>query len=303
MRKNFLVIGGGVGPAASVMFHKKIVDKTQNKNLGDQGHLPLIHLSMSPYILDRTKFLMREIDTNPGINMGLAVKEACKSYDGIARNFIVGVPCNTFHSSRVFDAYRSIIDHPRIKVVHMIKETMQHIKDKHGGKKVILLSTTGTRNKGVYQPPQGSEIDLITCTDKQQDIVMGAIYNKAYAIKSANPNYSVALADFENVIKDIIEIAEANEYQNAESERRDVVRYDFCVIMGCTEIPLAYNEARGKELQLGEMSNYIDPMDLLARRMVELAENEVDVSEDQVPSFNKENAERFTRDLFPLSKL
>ena len=60
-----LGIGGGVGPSAGVGLHQKIIDNTRSKT--DQGHFTVVHISRSAHIQDRTKFLLGEIETNPGM--------------------------------------------------------------------------------------------------------------------------------------------------------------------------------------------------------------------------------------------
>jgi hypothetical protein len=60
-----LGIGGGVGPSAGVGLHQKIIDNTRSKT--DQGHFTVVHISRSAHIQDRTKFLLGEIEINPGV--------------------------------------------------------------------------------------------------------------------------------------------------------------------------------------------------------------------------------------------
>ena len=325
-KKNFLVIGGGVGPAAGVMFHDKIVNMVDNRGMGDQGHAPVIHLSMSPYVLDRTKFLLenpRGEIPNPGINMGLAVREACKAYASAAQNFVVGVPCNTFHSPAVYSAYESSLQHPRIKLINMIEETARHPKlvnsPENQVQKIILLSTRGTRDTEVYDPyfktipltkcnggPKGEKSDLQetyfngergainrgVVRNNMQGAVMAAIYDPEHGVKGTRPNWERAFALFEAVVAFMVEDT------NPENCR---------VIMGCTEIPLAYQRGSGREpLILGNIQNYVDPMDCLAKAMTLAGEYRLkgqldgDVAAEDIPRINKANAEEFTRDLAPI---
>ncbi len=325
-KKNFLVIGGGVGPAAGVMFHDKIVNMADNRRMADQGHAPVIHLSMSPYVLDRTKFLLENPDLsipNPGINMGLAVREACKAYECAAQNFVVGVPCNTFHSPAVYSAYESSLRHPRIKLINMIGETACHPmleeNDRNHVEKIILLSTRGTRDTGVYDRyfktipltkcsggPKNSESDLQktyfsgeTASVKKdvvqanmQGAVMAAIYDPVHGVKGKEPNLKRAFELFEAVVEILVGDSDPNNCR---------------VIMGCTEIPLAYLKRKQEDpLVLEDFKNYVDPMDCLAKAMILAGgyalktNSKGDVESAEIPQINKQNAEEFTRDLAPI---
>ncbi|MEP4191052.1 MAG: hypothetical protein ABJN51_08235 [Sneathiella sp.] len=362
-KKNFLVIGGGVGPAAGVMFHDKIVDLVNNRNLKDQGHAPVIHLSMSPYVLDRTRFLKNEIQDNPGINMALAVKAASESFGDSAGDFVVGVPCNTFHSKRVFNAYRAILSHPRIHLIHMINETADAIPPTplaEGGEirpktKVILLSTRGTRDTNVYDEGftqdgkpsricingdeagnRNKDIILLKCNGEsdendgnlshffpggaggalgainndlvvanQQGAVMAAIYDGRHGVKGRHPDYRAARQVFERVVERLVRT-------NGGGVRGEDQNTQFKVIMGCTEIPIAYK----KEAEAGRGDNflnadqqYLDPMDVLGKKMIDVGGyplsgvDMVPMDAIQIDPNNHDNAFQFTKNMFPLSKL
>lgn len=324
--QNILVIGGGVGPAAGVALHQKIIDITDNSGLLDQGHAPVIHLSMSPFVLDRTKYLLNNAEgliPNPGVNMGICVSRACQAYSDYADRFIVGVPCNTFHSRAVFAKYSQIVRHPRIQLVNMIEETARYIRPiLERRKKVILLSTRGTRDTRVYtecgeliECDEGRDLD--NSNDKiqghffaggrviegnvvseenvrgnQQGAVMAAIYDPVHGVKGSLPNWANAKILFETVVSQLM-------------HRAQIVRDDCCVIMGCTEIPLAYKEDVIREFAGCNAGAYVDPMDLLAQKMVTLAGYHLMSEErgvaappdDVIRRQNKQTAEEFTRSL------
>ncbi len=321
-KKNFLVIGGGVGPAAGVMFHEKIVNMVDNRGMADQGHAPVIHLSMSPYVLDRTKFLLSNPDQsipNPGINMGLAVNYACRAFDGAAHNFIVGVPCNTFHSGKVFESYRARLSNPRIQIVNMIEETALLLATR-SEKNIILLSTRGTRDTGVYSdyiekiPSKNllecdggknkgdrsydktqkhfftpdDKVDDEVVAENQQGAVMAAIYDPEFGVKGGTPNLIRAKALFETVTRQL-------------SQDKDPKT--VCVIMGCTEIPIAYQDSCNENVFLRDIGKYVDPMDLLAKSMIKRggyalkSEEAPAVDQEEISGINKGIAEEFTRDM------
>ncbi len=288
MNRNILVIGGGVGPAASVAFHEKIVNMTENGAAGDQGHASVVHISMSQFIKDRTAFIRDGVEPNPGSVMGDLVHATCNAYSKLGGDFVVGVPCNTFHSPVVFNAYQKYLQNPRIKTVNMIESTANYLGANCRGKKVILLSTRGTRDTGVYHNycQENPDFDFTTCkapdeamdrnsandksvaaflkdngepdpakiAENPQGAIMAAIYGVERGIKSIVGDWEINFKIFEAVIQTIIGEDNPANYR---------------VIMGCTEIPLAYAKAiaRDAETKLDKAS-YIDPMDILAANMI-----------------------------------
>ncbi len=267
--RNILVVGGGVGPEAGTLFHRKIIEMTDNGESGDQGHANLLHVSFSQFVQDRTAYLkldaQREeeiqkgnivpnIGLNPGQEMALVVNNAMKGFSQMGGEFVIGVPCNTFHSKKIFDEFTNFTRNPRVNQLNMIQLTAAFLKEKHLNKKIILLSTEGTRDTRVYR---SAEIqNLIECNDEQQHIVTQAIYNKEDGIKSNTPDYLKSAAAFEHVVNQIINGQDRNEY---------------CVIMGCTEIPIAYAKLEKSEegRKQGRYAGcYVDPMDVLAVNML-----------------------------------
>jgi aspartate racemase len=184
-----LGIGGGVGPSAGVGLHQKIIDNT--KSTTDQGHFSVIHICRAPHIPDRTKFLLGEIDTNPGIGMAEAVwaiASAAKTNDEVA---VVAVPCNTFHAPPVWRSYvnhlRSLgADGSAVRLIHMLDECVSFIKDvAPSAKRIGLMSTTGTRESRVYRDllePQGYEVLEVPAV--AQFDVHETIYNQEWGINS-----------------------------------------------------------------------------------------------------------------------
>lgn len=288
MNRNILVIGGGVGPAASVAFHEKIVNMTENGDASDQGHASVVHISMSQFIKDRTAFIRDGVEPNPGSVMGDLVQATCNAYTKLGGDFVIGVPCNTFHSPVVFNAYQRYLQNPRIKTVNIIESTANYLGANCQGKKIILLSTRGTRDTEVYHNycqgnpdfefitckapddamdrnsandksvaaflKDGGELDLAKIAENPQGAIMAAIYGAERGIKSIVGDWEINFKIFETVIQSIIGEADPADYR---------------VIMGCTEIPLAYAKAFAREARtILEEDAYIDPMDILAANMI-----------------------------------
>lgn len=278
--RNILVIGGGVGPEAGTLFHQKIIKMTDCGALRDQGHANVLHLSFSQGVGDRTRYLLKERaderSPNPGEQMAHIVNRAISSYIPLDGDFVVGVPCNTFHSETIFDEFKQEIKTPRVHPCNMIELTAEYIGEHFQEKKIILLSTKGTKDTNVYssQMFQG----IITCGPEQQSKITDAIYNDNVGIKGNNPDYLRSATIFEDVVKEIVG-----------KQRKE----EFCVIMGCTEIPIAYEKLKrqsktrkpaqeekqspGQAAVLVEPDrqatflspeSYIDPMNILAANMV-----------------------------------
>jgi len=253
---------GGVGPMAGVKLHEKII--RYSKTSCDQDHMELVHLSTP--ILDRTRFLL---SNNPGKNPGSEMFTAVRGLSKLAANrrkFVVaGVPCNTFHAppiwNRLMDQvtamnYRIAEDYGdresnvlpgQVHFVHMLKETVTYCIGL-GAKNIGLLSTTGTRESGVYRDMFASfKVSLLEVDMKVQPDVQDMIYNPNYGIKAldmACPKVVEAFKDFVRQIKK----------KGAKA-----------VILGCTEIPIALPQKEFEGVTL------IDPMDILARRLVDSA--------------------------------
>jgi len=160
---------------------------------------------------------------------------------------VIGVPCNTFHAPKIFDRFRELVGQiDGVSVVHMLEETAALIKELFPElRKVGLLSTTGTRNVGVYRQilePMGFEV--IEVPETIQADVHDAIYNREWGVKAVTPVTEQARSSFEGFIRTLNDLgAEA-------------------VILGCTEIPLAMPE------RVFEGTRLIDPVDALARALV-----------------------------------
>ena len=70
---------GGMGPYAGIDLIKKILDMT--KATSDQEHIPLSLISVPHLIEDRTAFLLRKSQTNPGIVLSkIAMQLSQKQY-------------------------------------------------------------------------------------------------------------------------------------------------------------------------------------------------------------------------------
>jgi len=242
-----IIIGGGVGPQAGTLLHNYIIENTLTDGT-DQDHLDVYHFSRSSDIPDRTDSLKNRTIEKPAMGMYRTFKIAASAINIEGRKAVGGVPCNTFHAPGIFEKFKKLMKEfePEITIVNMIEETIKEILKSHPNvQKVGLLSTTGTRNAGIYSNHlQGMGIELVEVPENIQDKLHDSIYNKEWGIKALTPVSIKAKTNFE-------EFADYLIGNGAE-----------IIIVGCTEIPLALPYKKYKDIPL------IDPMVSLARALI-----------------------------------
>jgi aspartate racemase len=236
------VIGivGGVGPYAGLDLAQKIFDQT--KAASDQAHLPLALLSLPHRITDRTAFLLGETDENPGVAIAEVIGElyACGAT-------VVGIPCNTAHAAPIFAEIVTNLP-PAVTLVHMIDEVGRYIREKHPDcENIGLLSTTGTRLARIYPDTLARYgLNVIQVEEEMQDaLIQPAVYHPTYGIKARS--HPVTPRARENLEAGMDALAQ----KGAQA-----------ILMGCTEIPLAFSEKRYKGVPL------LDSTRILARALI-----------------------------------
>lgn len=136
----------------------------------------------------------------------------------------------------------------KLKLLHLINENIAYLKDKYKkGSKIGVLSTTGTYKQKIYSAKikEAGFEPIIPAEDIQRDLVHNAIYHYGYGIKANNGKATpLARAQLEfamDILKD----------KGAEA-----------VILGCTELPLAFPGPKYKDMLL------IDATRILARAII-----------------------------------
>merc|ERR550532_2894677 len=107
-------------------------------------------------------------------------------YGGTA---VAGIPCNTFHAPPIWNQFVKRMAELRVdsvvKVVHMLEETVDYIKEAVPTvKKIGLMSTTGTRNVRVYHELLEPAYEVIEVPLDMQDELHESIYNTEWGIKA-----------------------------------------------------------------------------------------------------------------------
>lgn len=229
---------GGVGPAATVDFLRKIVLNTPAAR--DQDHIKLL-VEHNPQIPDRTEHLI-----GGGADPTVSLYATCKKLEAGAAD-LIAIPCNTAHAF-----VDRIAPYLGIPIVNMLTETVRYLREAYPAlREVGLLATSGTIESGVYRDALAAQgLRQVVPSDALQTRVMAAIYGER----------GVKAGFTEGPCRD--DIAAAMEGLMAAGV--DVV------VLGCTELPLLLPEAvyvgeRGERVRL------VDPTDVLARRCVAYA--------------------------------
>lgn len=233
-------IVGGVGSYAGIDLLKKIYDHTGATC--DQEHLPVSMLSAPHKVLDRTKFLLGEIEENPADSISEIITTLVSNGAEI-----IGIPCNTAHAPKIFNKILSSIPE-HCKLLNLIDEVGDHLSSLFPEiKKVGVLCTNGTLQSNIYPDILSKySIEVIHPSDEIQSVfVHPAIYNEKYGIKAlSNPVTDKAR-------QDLMMAASNLSREGAEA-----------IILGCTEIPLAITDISV------EHSIIIDATSVLAKALI-----------------------------------
>lgn len=193
---------GGLGPAASAHFYRRVVELTDAET--DQDHLEIVILNM-PQTPDRTAYILGRSDESfvPVLNA------AAHTLEDLGCD-VLCITCVTAHSlfDQVFGGLTTA--HP----LHMPEETAKVIAAA-GCRKVGIMATDGTGRTGVLQRAMESQ-GLETCLpdEEHQRMVMSLIYDD---IKMGKP---ADMAKFSDTCRHLRE------------------RGCDSVVLGCTELSL-----------------------------------------------------------------
>ncbi len=231
---------GGVGPAATADFLKKVVRLTPAAR--DQDHIKLV-VEQNPQIPDRTANLVGD-----GPDPTVALYATCRKLEAGDAD-LIAIPCNTAHAF-----VERIQPYLSVPIINMLHETVQHLRAHEPAfRRVGLLATSGTVASRVYHEAAAAVgLDLITPGVDGQARVMAAIYGP----RGVKAGYieGECLADLRSALEDLVG-------QGADA-----------VILGCTELPLLMASAE-KYPVAGRTIALVDPTELLAKRCIQLAQS------------------------------
>jgi aspartate racemase len=208
--KTILGIFGGMGPEATADLYHQVVRLTPAEK--DQEHIPTLIYSL-PQVPDR----MASIRNNDLSIVPFLVDGVTRLEDAGAS--FIAIPCNTVHY--FYDYMQEAVSIP---VIHMIRETVLEVARNYPDlKKIGLLATTGTLESGLYEDElikNGYEV-IIPNDSIENEFVMKAVFGiKAGSDKKEN--------------EDLLTLAGQHVIEKGAQ----------LIILGCTEIPLAFNPDR-----------------------------------------------------------
>lgn len=208
--KIILGIFGGMGPEATADLYKQIVNLTPATK--DQEHIPTFIYSL-PQVPDRIASIDNQ---DPAIIP--VITAAVQRLEKSGASFIA-IPCNTVHYY-----YNDMQNAVSIPIIHMIKETVIEVNKKYPKvKRIGLLATSGTIKTQLYNNElKANGFEVIVPNDNiEEEKVMKAVWG----IKSGVE---------QQINEDLLAIAGQHLIDNGAE----------LLILGCTEIPLAFNPNR-----------------------------------------------------------
>ncbi|WP_027398179.1 cysteate racemase [Anaerovorax odorimutans] len=236
-KNKVLGVIGGMGPLATQLFYKMIIEKTEAHC--DQDHLDIIIFSHAT-LPDRTKAIKQgKVD-----ELFALLLEDAKALERNGANSIA-IPCNTSHL--LVDKLQQNIN---IKIIHMIRETMNKIASFHDLKdiKIGILATDGTISMKLYQNEcKKFGITPIIPSKDNQKLVMKIIYD---GIKNGG---EIDFNDFKKIEEELLN----NGCQGA--------------ILGCTELSCFKEKYNLPEY-------YIDAMAVLAEKSIESCDRKIKIT-------------------------
>ena len=243
--KKVIGIVGGVGPYAGLDLNKKIFDNVKT-NGTDQDYLDVFLLSRSSSIPDRTEYLEDLTKINPAEGLFCSILKL----EQIGAS-VLGISCNTAHSPKIYDKVVNLMEvhNCKVKLLHIVKETYLFIeRNFQENEKIGLLGTLGTYKTKLYEDyfNQEGKFKLINPDEERKKNLQEAIYNLDYGVKAfSNPVTKKAKKVFREEIDRLKE------------------KGVKAVILGCTEIPLAFiSECEYNGIFL------IDPTNILACALI-----------------------------------
>ncbi len=241
--KPIIGVIGGMGPEATITFQIELLH-AMHKHLKvsrDQDYYRVL-IDNNSQIPDRHEAFFEN-----GKSPVSYLKKSLKLLEH-AKVSIVAMPCNAAHIY-----YDEIQQHTKIPIINMIKETANTInKSCKEITKIGLLSTLGVGRLKLYHnilANYGIEVVMLD-NDLAQDV-----HDVIYNIKGKGQEIITLLKNDYNYV--FIKLKKALDY----FKMKEVSN----VILGCTELSMSM-----KQQEFPDM-NLIDPMNILANRVVESA--------------------------------
>ena len=215
---------GGLGPYAGLGLVRALFDETDAHR--DQDHLPVALISYPGRVPDRSAWLA---DPSTAPNPVPALQEILRRLDD-AGAVVAGIPCNTAHAPRLFDALLNGLaaDGRELTLIHIVDATVANVAEAAPeAERVGVLATSASIQNQLYEIGlEAAGRHAVVPDAEVQEIVQAAIFDPEWGIKAQSaPASSKARAALLEAIEHVVE-------KGAQA-----------VILGCTELPLAVPEA------------------------------------------------------------
>ena len=171
-----LGIIGGMGPAATQLLYKRIIDLTDAKR--DQDHIDMIILSHAS-IPDRTAAI-KSGNTHEVFHALLTDAKMLEENGADA----IAIPCNTSHYF-----HKPLQAEMEIPIINMVRRTVERIKEENPDiKRIGVLATDGTIYTGIYKKEcERVGAECIIPDEYRQKTVMSIIYDQIKQGKPGDP--------------------------------------------------------------------------------------------------------------------
>lgn len=171
MQKGKLGVLGGMGPQATELFYRRVVEFTAAQR--DQEHIETLVLS-DTQMPDRTAAILSG-DTAPVYARLLADARLLEGWGAAC----IAIPCNTSHTF-----VPRLQKELKTPIVNMIAETAAALKAVQA-RRVGILATDGTIQMGLYHAAcQEAGIEAVSPPGEIQKLVMSVIYDE---VKGGRP--------------------------------------------------------------------------------------------------------------------
>jgi aspartate racemase len=215
---------GGMGPEATVDLMTKIIRATPAQT--DQEHIRTI-VDNNPQIPSRVDAILGD-----GASPGPVMADMAKNLEKSGADFLA-IPCNTAHYY-LPDVKEAV----KIPVIDMIEETVKVLKADNI-EKVALLATKATLATKLYEKK---------LTEEGINLILPA-------------------PDFQEKVVETIAAVKAGDFAQSQKYTGEIIQHCVelgaqAVILGCTELPIAYKNRENFNIV------FYDPTDILAKAIV-----------------------------------
>ena len=229
--KNKPLIGilGGVGPGATALLSTLLVDRTEADY--DQAHINTLVFNDAS-LPDRTAFILGESDVSPldPLVHHAQLLERC----GCTH---LALPCNTAH--KWHEQIQAAVSIPLINMIELTADACQ----RQGLTRVGVAATRGTLHTQVYHAALKTRgIEPISPDEAGAAVISALIYDKVKA------GIQTTQTDLDEVYRAFMDVGEGESCgASCDAEESAAVGdHPACdgVILGCTELSLAFDQHR-----------------------------------------------------------